>query len=380
MMQLPIPVFKPLLPPAAKIAAYIVQADAARHYTNRGPLVQKLEQRLASALSHGEHCLSCTSTGTSAIEAAILAHAGPAQSGKRLAFLPSFTFAATALAVQACGYVPHFVDIDPETWALRPEEIAAHPLRAQAGLVVSVAAFGKMPDIGALEELQAASGLPVVLDAAAAFETLLDRPEVISTQLPLTLSFHATKTFSTGEGGAVVWDDAAAQARVVQVSNFGFHHSRECRVAGINAKMSEYHAAVGHAMLDSFDARRADYARIASLYADLAAKRALPGRLHLAPDVSSAYIIFEAHSTDVLDKCQAYLHAHQVETRRWYERGLHVQPYFAPLPSGQNDNDLAQTEALAGRLLGLPMAHDLSAETIEYVLDMLQAATMEQSA
>ena len=373
-----IPVFRPALPKAAVVAAYIEEIDARRQYTNRGPLVERLEARLAALYGLGAHAVRSASTGTAAIEIALLAHAGVARSDRPLALMPSFTFAATALAAERCGFRPHFVDVDPVTWAVDTRRLARHPLIKEAGVVLAVAPFGLLPDVRALEDLQDESGVPVVLDAAAAFEAVLDgfvagsanRSGAISARVPLTLSFHATKSFSTGEGGAVVWDDPDGQARVTQAANFGFMLSREARVPGTNAKMSEYHAAVGLAMLDGLGEQRAQWARATSLWSGRSFGRALGGRLHLSPRLSSAYVLFEADTAEGMRRAQAHLDARQVETRRWYESGLHAQPHFA----SAGRDALPVTESLSQRLLGLPMAHDLTEADVAFMVDSLAEA------
>ncbi len=367
--QVYLPVCHPQLPPAEAIAAYIRQMDDRRQYTNRGPLVTALEGRLARLFDRPGHAVRLASTGTSALEVAILATTGLAGPDRPLALLPSFTFAATALAVERCGYRPWFVAVDPETWALDPIALARHPMIGEAGLIVPVAAYGRLPDMAGYEALMAATGVQVILDAAAAFEALLDRPGEISATVPTMVSLHATKTFSTGEGGAVLWDDAAGQERVVQVANFGFWRSRECKVAGTNAKLSEYHAAVGLAMLDGWDDRRRAYATATRSWRDQAAGRRLGGQLHMPPDVSSAYVLLEVPDGAAFARTEAALHAAFIETRAWYQSGLHAQPHFA----GAGRDPLPVTEDLSARLIGLPAAHDIAPRDIAKVLGALEA-------
>lgn len=373
-----IPVCRPLLPAADSIAAYIVQIDGCRHYTNRGPLVGALEQRLAQAMALPDGAVRSASSGTSAIEIAILANAGIARPDRPIALMPSFTFAASAVAVERCGYQPCFVDVDPAHWTLDPDTILHHPLLARAGLILAVGPYGRLPDMRALEALQARAGVPVVVDAAAAFEQVLDHPAQISATVPITISFHATKTFSTGEGGAVLWRNDEGQDRVVQAANFGFLNSREARQAGVNAKLSEYHAAVGLAMLDGFATRRTDYARVSGLYRDLARDRDLGGTLHLPPDISSAYVLLETDTALGMQHAKQALHGQMIETRRWYEAGVHVQTHFAARAANLLPvNPLPVTKDLCQRLLGLPMAPDMTAGAIARTLDVL--ATAHQS-
>lgn len=367
-----LPVYRPLLPPAEALLPWLRQIDAARFYTNRGPLVWQLEQRLAALLGQEGHAVRTAASGTLALELAILAHAGRADPARPIALMPGFTFAATAQAAERCGYRPVFVDVAAEDWMLVPAALARHPLRAQAGLVVAVAPYGMLPDTAALATLQAEAGVPVVVDAAAGFEPLLDAPGRLTPALPLALSLHATKGFSTGEGGAVLWPCRAGQARVVQIANFGFRNAREAETVGLNGKLSEYHAAVGLAMLDGLAARRQTHAAVASAYNAQAALRRLPGRLHLPPRISPAYALFEAVDAATCTRAEAMLHDRGIETRRWYGRGVHRQPYFGGQnPAGPGAAALPVTADLCDRLLGLPMAPDLDIAEIARVLDTL---------
>ena len=369
-------VCRPQLPQADEIAGYLRSLNARRFYTNRGPLVSLLEDRLAQAMERPRNTVRTTSSGTSALEVAILAHAGLATPEKPVALIPSLTFAATGLAIERCGYRAHFVDVDPETWAIDADALARHPMIGEAGLIVSVAPYGMLPDVAALERLQAATGVPVVLDAAAAFEQVVAAPAPVSDALPMTLSFHATKTFSTGEGGAVIWGDSDGQDRVIQVANFGFFLSRECKVAGTNAKMSEYHAAIGLAMLDGFEARKRDYATVIDAYRGAAEGRNLGGRLHLPPRLSSAYVLYEADTPERFAAAEAYLMDTRIETRRWYEAGQHAQPHFARCAA----DPLPVTESLGARLLGLPMAHDLAPDDVAEIVTRLEEAATRGAA
>jgi len=398
-----LPVCRPGLPAAEDLLPYLRQIDAARHYTNRGPLARLLEQRLAQTLGLPAHGLRTASNGTSAIEIAIMAVAGPAKPDRPFALVPSYTFAATALAAERLGYIPIFADVRPDTWALDMDLAATHPRLHQIGLILPVAPYGRPPDLAGAEALAARTGIPVVLDAAACFEQLLGRPNLhgpnlhspnlhgpnlhspnlhspnlhgpglISPTVPMTISFHATKTFSTGEGGAVIWDNAAGQERVVRAANFGFNYSRRSESAGTNAKLSEFHAAVGLAMLDSFPQRRTDYARTVAAWRK--ASTTLPGRMHLPPDLASVYILWEAPDAASLITAQDALTDADIDTRRWYEAGLHVQPHFA----APRQTTLPVTEDLGARLLGLPMAHDMDQKDMARTVKTIQTALFAQA-
>lgn len=365
-----LPVCRPQLPPADEVARYLRQADAARHYTNRGPLVLQLEQRLAAALRLPAHALRSASNGTSAIEIAVLARAGTARPDRPLALIPSYTFAATGLAAERLGYTPVFVDVDPETWAMDHAAAARHPDLDRVGVIIDVAPLGTRPNLSAAEALSRKTGIAVVIDAAASFEALLDGAPAASASVPVTLSFHATKTFSTGEGGAVIWDSAEGTDALVRAANFGFNYSRRSESAGTNAKMSEINAAVGLAMLDSFAQRRADYARTLDHWR--AALSVLPGRTFTAPDLASVYVIWQAPSGAALTRAQDALTEARIDSRQWYETGLHAMPHFQRLSKGPVP--LPVTEDLGARLLGLPMAHDLDPAEMARITSVILSA------
>src|SRR5262249_50811428 len=148
-----------------------------------------------------------------------------------------------------------FLDVDPKTWALDPDKVADEVARAPApvGAVMPVAPFGLPLDMGAWEAFRSQTGLAVVIDAAAAFDSL--SPSAVTS----VVSMNATKAFGIGEGGFVVSTDDAIRQTVRMRANFGFLGSREAQVAAFNAKLSEYQAAVGHAALDEWAPARADW-------------------------------------------------------------------------------------------------------------------------
>jgi dTDP-4-amino-4,6-dideoxygalactose transaminase len=349
---------RPYLPEASTIFPYLEAIDQDRWYTNRGRLAWQLEELLSEKFGCRSHQVISFASGTVALESAILAHAGQANAERPLALLPSYTFVATAHAAIRCGYRLHFADVDPQTWMLDPDAIAAHPQLSRAGLILSVAAYGRMPDMLGWERVQAATGVPVVIDAAASIERFLAAPGSVSEHLPAALSFHATKSFTTAEGGAVLWNDADALLRLAQISNFGMDDTRVCKLPGMNGKMSEYHAAVGLACLDQWPARAARHEAVAAEWSS--ATRHWPGHILTTPEVSATYVLFAARDAGTAEAVARALDAAGIDTRRWYGEALHRQPLLC----GEAADPLPVTEDLASRHLGLPAAIDLTADEI----------------
>ena len=140
---------------------------------------------------------------------------------------------------------------------------------AHTGVVVPVAAYGEPGGPRTWQDFQQQTGIPVVIDGAASFEAISREPRRLLSELPVALSFHATKAFATGEGGCVITTNARLAASVTRSLNFGFYEDRECRSASTNGKMSEYHAAVGLAELDAWPAKHHAFLGVADTYKTL---------------------------------------------------------------------------------------------------------------
>jgi dTDP-4-amino-4,6-dideoxygalactose transaminase len=232
----------PDLPRADDVIPFLHRMDDVRWYSNFGPLEQQFREELATAFFRGleaRHIVTASS-GALAIETALIAHGFPA--GARV-LMPSYTFVATASAVIRAGYVPIFADIDPSTLILDPER-AGHLARVLGcSAVVSVGVAGMAVPIGSWGAFAEETGIAVIIDAAAGLGN-----QETSGSVTLAFSLHATKPFGIGEGGLVVSlrDEIIARARAA--TNFGLDRGRGV-ICGTNAKMSEYHSAVGIAQV-----------------------------------------------------------------------------------------------------------------------------------
>ena len=362
-----LPVFRPLLPSAEKLLPYLRRIDESRYYSNYGPLSLELESRLTELLQLPAGGLTCTSSGTVALIGAILGAAGPARHERRLALIPSFTFIATATAVERCGYQPYLVDVDDESWMLDPDRLRDHPQLGRVGLVIPVAPFGRpVPQLG-WKQFRAATGISVVIDGAASFAGLAGTGTAFLGDIPVALSFHATKAFATGEGGAVATTDVALARRVGQALNFGVDAARNCVMASTNGKMSEYHAAVGLAELDEWPQKLGALRRVAERYRTLLEAADLGARIFVAPDVAPNYSLFRCRDVDEATATIGRLQGAGIGTRLWYGRGLGRQTYYLDLAR----DELAVTEHIASCLLGLPVAPDLrDADIAEVIVEL----------
>jgi dTDP-4-amino-4,6-dideoxygalactose transaminase len=362
-----VPVCRPKLPTFDQLEPYVRRIDANRIYTNHGPLVLELEGRLSCHFNASPSGLLCANTGTAALFGAIIAAAGRAQTRRPWAIVPGLTFAATAAAVEQAGYLPYIVDVDPATWMMDPEIIANHPMLERVGLVVPVAPFGRPVPVEPWVAFREKCNVPVVIDGAASFQNIAEAPGTYLGDIPVCISLHATKSFSTGEGGCVVTTDVEQAGRAAQALNFGFRNSRDSASPSTNGKMSEYHAAVGLAEFDAWPEKRAQFCRVAESYRHILANSGLADRYTAAPDIGFNYALFSCKRPDELTAVHNCLDRRGVDFRHWYGAGLHSQSHYAACPRDRLD----VTEQLATELLGIPMASDLSLSSVTLVVESL---------
>jgi len=367
-----IPVLRPELPSADRLLPYLRQIDSTRFYSNYGQLVRQLERRLAEHLKLAPGTVASAGSGTAALIGGILAGAGRARPERNLAILPAYTFVATAVAAEQCGYQSYLADIDPDTWILDARRLIDHPQRDRIGLVIPVAPFGRAVPQAPWNAFTKETGIPVVIDGAASFEGIGDHPAQHLGVTPVALSFHATKSFATAEGGALISTDMVLCERAGLALNFGFGGTRDSVVASINGKMSEYHAAIGLAELDGWAAKRAAFRKVAKMYQTLATAAGLRGRLVTAPDVAGCYVLFRCSTSDEARRIGDSLERSAVDYRLWYGLGVHQQTYFRGLPR----DDLAATDHIAPLVLGLPVATDLREEAVKRVIAALARACL----
>ena len=354
-----IPVARPRLPSAARILPYLQEIDSNAYYANHGPLWLRFHTRLAEHWALGTDELALASNATAALTLALQAsNVAPG----RECLMPSWTFVATAGAVRQAGLVPHFVDVQARSWAPDPAAVQALAKQRDVGAIVIVAPFGAPLDFAAWDRVAEATGLPVIIDAAAAFDTLRRGGPMRLGRCAAVVSLHATKVFGVGEGGALLSRDPALLERFRRLTNFGFLGSRESMLPGVNAKISEYAAAIGLAGLDHWAETRAKWANVTRLY--LRRLRVLP-EITLMPGLgtdwvsSTLNIIWPAARMDAA----ARLAERGIGTLRWWGDGCHAQPGF----NSYNAEPLPVTEELSRRVIGLPFWQEMTSTQIDAV-------------
>ena len=355
----------PDLPPVSALLPYLGRIEQNRWYTNFGPLLLEYENRLAAMADPGAAGGQCVtlSSGTAALELGIAALDLP---GGSRALLPAFTFPATLLAVLRCGLEPVLCDVCPDTWTLTPDIALASLQCRDCELVVPVATFGHALPADAWDRFSVTTGIPVLIDAAAALGF-----QQVGRVTNVAYSLHATKPLGIGEGGVFATSNEDLAERVRRITNFGFDRGVVAYLGGTNAKLSEYAAAVGLAQLDRWPellSRRVSiWLKYRSALSKLPGVRVQAGFDRHPPTVVSVNL--------PVDACHAAssLAAVGIETRRWYLPPLHHHSSFSGMDrvGPQGGTGLPVTAEIAGHNLGLPFHSYLSEDDMEQISEAL---------
>lgn len=358
---------RPNFPSQEAIEAHFKVARERAWYSNGGPCLEEFSRRL------GERSRSAVLPVANATLALMLGVAALRRDelGTKV-LLPSFTFPAVVEAVLWNGLEPVFLDISPGHFHLDPERLADALAEEDAGvcLVIAGSSFGTPPPPGvrsAWETECRAAGVQLLVDSAAGF------PAVAADGVPIgsqgdaeVVSFHITKCFGIGEGGAIFSRDPAVIERIGSLANFGFDERRSVAIAhGTNAKLDELHAAVGLAVLGEIDSR-------------IKARQASAAKIIEA--LGSAYVPQMGHelgtyqfvsllAPSATDRDRILRAADGIVQLRTYYEPLHRFPAFSDVGSF---GDLSVTEEVASRIVSLPMFDDITEEERLVICDVVR--------
>lgn len=368
-----IPFLRPELVPLESYEGYIREAEACRIHSNFGPLVSKLERRIIAEIYGGAGAGTTVSNATIGLILSLRLLARPRG---RYVVMPSFTFAATPQSAQWAGFEPYFLDVDPATWALRPDAVleTVERLGDDVAAVMPYATFGTCLDLAPYRRLEA-MGIPVVVDAAASFGATRDNV-AFGLDFPgaVVFSFHATKAFPIGEGGFVYSGDAAFIGRLRRASNFGFSDRRVAEEVGLNGKLPEVAGAIGLATLDVYAEKMSRRIALRQIYLDLMRERGMFDRgwrvqecVGRIPHQFMPVLCPEADTGDAHGKSAAEA---GVMTRNYFNPPCHRHPIYTRAAAA----NLPVTDALARRSLSLPLWESMTDDTVSTVLDAIAAA------
>lgn len=341
---------RPNIGDRARLLGLFNQILDTKRLSNMGPLEREFEQRVAELLGV-KHCIAmCNATIALEIAIRALGLAGEV-------IVPSFTFIATAHALQWQQITPVFCDVDPETHCLDPRAVEKMITPRTTG-ILPVHLWGRGCDIDALTEIAGRHHLKLLFDAAHAFGCSYGGRMIGGFGDAEVFSFHATKFFNTFEGGAVTTNDDELAEKIRLMKNFGFAGYDQVIYIGTNGKMSEISAAMGLTSLESLDdfveINHRNYRQYRTELAELAGVRLL--RFDEHEKCNYQYIVVEIDETKAgitRDELVHVLHAENIIARRYFYPGCHrMEPYRTSYPdAGQA---LPLTELLADRVMTLP--------------------------
>jgi dTDP-4-amino-4,6-dideoxygalactose transaminase len=339
-----------------------------RWLSNDGPYVKEFEKRIASMLGV-KHCIA-TCNGTLGLE---IASRAIGLSGEVI--LPSFTFVATAHALQWQGITPVFCDIDPLTHNLDPCLVESLVTSRTTG-IIGVHLWGRPCNMEVLSDISQRNNLKLLFDAAHAFCCSYKGSMIGNFGNAEVFSFHATKFFNTFEGGAIVTNDDELAEKLQLMRNFGFADYDQVSCLGINGKMNEVSAVMGLTSLESIEEFIKANCRNYKKYKRLLA--GIPGVSLMIYDESDKcnyqYIVLEIDKSITgisRDELQKILWMENIMARRYFYPGCHrMEPYNSYYPHA--GLRLPQTEDLTDRVLSLPTGTAVRPGDIDKVCQIIR--------
>jgi FlaA1/EpsC-like NDP-sugar epimerase/dTDP-4-amino-4,6-dideoxygalactose transaminase len=360
-----VPFARPARPPLERVVRRL-QPSYDRGMLTNGPLVGDLERRIAERLgvAHVVALSSCTSGLMLVLQAVTDSGSGPV-------VMPSFTFSASAHAVAWNGLTPRFVECLPDSFQIDTAHAAASLDGASAILATHV--FGAPCDPRRVEDIAREYGIPVVFDAAHALGSKADQIPVGSFGIAEVFSLTPTKPLVAGEGGLVATNDSALAETLRMGRDYGNPGDYDTRFAGLNARMSEFHAAMALESLELLDESLERRRYLASLYR--AYLEDVPGielQAFSSRDTSTFKDLTITVDADRFgidrDGLALALLAEGVDTRKYFDPPVHRQRAYAHLEHAR----LPVTDSVSNRVLSLPVFPDLSDEQVEKIAEIVR--------
>lgn len=375
-----ITVTSPLLPPLEEFIPYLQKIWDSKWITNNGQFHQQLEQALAEFL--GVEYISVFTNGTLPLITALQA-LGLTQG--EIITTP-YSFVATTHAIWWNQLTPVFVDVDPITGCIDPDKIEA-AITEKTVAIMPVHVYGTPCDTERIDAIAKAHGLKVIYDAAHAFKTTSKGSSVLLAGDISTLSFHATKTYNTVEGGALICHSAEMKQQIDYLKNFGFEDETVVVGPGINSKMDEIRAAYGLLNLQHVDSAIAARKCVAEQYvealrdvAGITLYQPIVDSLALSPNSLSPYrlnysyfpIFVDAAAYGMTrDELYEKMRASNVLGRRYFYPLISTFSPYNMYPSAAKDN-LPNAHKMADTVICLPMHHALNEEDVKRVINCIR--------
>lgn len=359
-------VTQPFLPPLEELQPYLEQIWRNRQLTNRGPFHEELERALCDYL--GVECISLFANGTLALIAGLQALD---ISGEVIT--TPYSFVATAHSLLWNRNQPVFVDIDADTQNIDPSKIEA-AITENTSAILPVHVYGRPCDTSRIQSIADTNGLKTIYDGAHAFGVQDGGGSILRHGDLSILSFHATKVFTTFEGGAVVSPNKETKRKVDFLKNFGIADEVTVVAPGINGKMNEFQAALGLLQLKYIDTAIKQRADVDQSYRDRL--NGVPGISCLLPSSATRHnysyfpILVESDYSLSRDDLYERLKDKNIMARRYFYPLISDFPMYRDAP-GANRSSLPRAAEIAEKVLCLPIYPGIEMQSLEKVVAII---------
>ena len=351
-----IPVTKPYLPQIDKYQSYIEDIYQRQWLTNNGPLINQFELKIKEQLNL-KHLL-CVSNGTIALQLAIKA----LELSGEIITTP-FSYVATTSSIVWEGCTPVYVDIDQKTLNIDPKKIEA-AITDKTSAILATHCFGNACDIDAINKIAIRYKLKVIYDAAHCFGTNYKNKSIFEFGDVSTCSLHATKLVHSVEGGFISTSKPELLKRLAYMRNFGHDGPDRFNGIGINGKNSEFHAAMGLAVLDDFDLILQKRKEQSDYYTDKLNTRVQIPTIQDNCTYNFAYypVILEneKQTISVLEALEKV----KIFPRRYFYPSLNTVDYVS-------GTSCPVSEGISNKIICLPLYHQLSKEEQSLIIRII---------
>lgn len=354
-------VTKTFLPPIAEYEVYLNQVWKNNWLTNNGPFVRELEAQLEAYL--GVSKLLLVSNGTIAIQLALRALEITGD-----VITTPFSYCATTTSLLWENCTPIFVDINEDDFNINADLIEA-AITPNTTAILATHVFGRPCAIEKIEAIAQKHNLKVIYDSAHCFDATLNGRSLLDFGDIATCSFHATKVFHTIEGGCVVCHDEETYKKLDKLRSFG-HINDTYYLAGINGKLSEFHAIMGLTNLPhvktNIQKRKAVFAAYDSLLDWTKLRKPTTPFQHFEYNYAYYPVVFE--NEDILENVRKALSVEDIIPRRYFYPSLNLLPYLDKL---DRKDSCPVSETISVAILSLPLSHDLPQNDIERIAKII---------
>ncbi len=363
-MKKPILIAKPFLPPKEEYFKLLNEVWSSKQLTNDGQLHQKLEKKLAKYL--GVKYLSLVNNGTMGL---IIAQR--ALGFKNEIITTPFSFIATSHSIIWNGLKPVFVDTDLNFGNLDPENVQ-NAITDKTGGILGVHNYGVPENELKLKQIAKKNKIPLLYDAAPAFGVKKKGKSILEYGDASVLSFHGTKVFTTGEGGAIITNKKKLKTKIDFIRNFNIVNQEKVNGIGTNGKMNELESALGIIQLNYIDDIIRKRRIIYNLYLNelSSLKRLRIPTLSKGIEYNYAYFpIFFIEGSKLRDFVLNKLKEQKIFCRKYWSPLITDHKIY----SDYNLNDYKNAKSLSRSVLCLPIYFDLKSKEINKIINIIKS-------